>query len=255
MSRTIHRLPLSGRSERTGRKRTRVVPAGIGIHPEAKRLGSSCSCFWSRMFCQLLKPPVALAKLTWVAPIPAPRIDDAAAGLQTAVFAGGCFWGVEAVFEHVRGVRNVVSGYAGGPKHLATYDAVGGGRTGHSEAVRITYDPGQVSYGRLLQIFFSVAHDPTQVNRQDPDSGPSYRSAIFPQTPQQATVARAYIAQLGATKSFGRPIATRIEQGRFYPAEAYHQDFFQRHPTHPYIVMWDKPKVAAFRAGFPSLAL
>lgn len=187
--------------------------------------------------------------------LPRAAIDDVAArGSQTAILAGGCFWGVEAVFEQVKGVRSVASGYAGGTAATATYGQVSSERTGHAEAVRIVYDPAQVSYGTLLRIFFAVAHDPTQLNRQGPDTGPSYRSAIFPQNAEQTKVARAYIAQLTAARAFGRPIVTRIEAGRFFPAEAFHQDFFRRNPAHPYIVRWDKPKVAAFRAGFPALA-
>jgi peptide-methionine (S)-S-oxide reductase len=187
--------------------------------------------------------------------IPAAARDiPAAPGLQTAVFAGGCFWGVEAVFEGVKGVRNVVSGYAGGTRATATYDQVTTETTGHAEAIRITYDPRQVSYATLLRVFFSVAHDPTQVNGQYPDSGPSYRSAVFPQSPAQHAAATAYIAQLGKTGAFGKPIATRIESGQFFPAEAYHQNFARRNPTHPYIRRWDKPKVAAFKAAFPTLA-
>lgn len=188
-------------------------------------------------------------------PVPMPAKELAAApGLQTAVFAGGCFWGMEAVFEHVRGVKSVVSGYAGGARADATYERVSTERTGHAEAVRVTYDPRQVSYGTLLRIFFSVAHDPTQVGGQGPDSGPSYRSAIFPQTPGQRTVAEAYLQQLSAAKTFPRPLTTRLETGAFFPAESYHQDFARRNPTHPYIMRWDQPKVAAFRAGFPKLA-
>ena len=188
-------------------------------------------------------------------PIPAARGDvPAAPGLQTAVLAGGCFWGMEAVFQRVKGVRDVTAGYAGGTAATATYDQVSSETTGHAEAIRIRYDPRQVSYATLLRVYFSVAHDPTQVNRQGPDSGPSYRSAIFAQSPAQATVARAYVAQLNAARAWPRPIATRVEQGRFFPAEASHQDFFDRHPSHPYIVAWDKPKVAAFRAAFPTLA-
>ncbi len=187
--------------------------------------------------------------------IPAPARDvPGSAGQQTAVFAGGCFWGMEAVFEGVKGVRSVVAGYAGGTAATATYDQVSSERTRHAEAIRITYDPRQVSYGTLLRVYFSVAHDPTQVDGQYPDSGPSYRSAIFPQTPDQKAVATAYIAQLGRTGRFGKPIATRIEGGQFFPAEPYHQDFARRNPTHGYIVRWDKPKVAAFRAAFPTLA-
>lgn len=188
-------------------------------------------------------------------PIPVAKVDvPATPGVQIAVLAGGCFWGTTAVFEQVKGVRDVTSGYAGGAKSTATYDQVSTETTGHAEAIRITYDPRQVSYATLLRVFFSIAHDPTELNRQGPDSGPSYRSAIFPQNPRQTAVARAYIAQLTAAHAFGQPIVTRIEQGGFYPAEAYHQHFFQKNPTHPYIVHWDKPKVAAFRAGFPTLA-
>jgi len=170
------------------------------------------------------------------------------------VLAGGCFWGMEAVFARVRGVTGVTAGYAGGTAATATYDQVSTETTRHAEAIRITYDPARVSYATLLRVYFSIAHDPTELNRQGPDSGPSYRSAIFAQTPGQARVARAYIAQLGAAKVYPQPIVTRIEQGGFFPAEAYHQDFFDRNPAHPYIVRWDKPKVAAFRAGFPTLA-
>lgn len=185
---------------------------------------------------------------------PVARDLPAAPGLQTAIFAGGCFWGVEAVFARVKGVRDVTAGYAGGTRDTATYDQVSTERTGHAEAVRITYDPRQVSYGTLLRVYFSIAHDPTQLNRQGPDRGPSYRSAIFPQTPQQRVVAAGYITQLGKTRAWPRPIVTRLEQGGFFPAESYHQDFYERNPTHPYIVTWDKPKVAAFRAAFPTIA-
>ena len=218
------------------------------------------------MKLQALTIGVSIAALGWAfastsagaeraVPIPAAKLDvPRGAAPQVAVFSGGCFWGLEAVFEHVRGVRSVQSGYAGGAAATATYDQVSTERTGHAEAVRIVYDPAQVSYATLLRVFFSVAHDPTQLNRQTPDVGPSYRSAIFPQTPQQRIVAQRYLAQLGAAKSYPRPIATKIEGGAFYPAEAYHQDFFRKNPAHPYIVRWDKPKVAAFRAGFPTLA-
>jgi peptide-methionine (S)-S-oxide reductase len=187
--------------------------------------------------------------------IPAVATDvPATPGLQTAILAGGCFWGLEAVFEHVKGVMSVTNGYAGGTRSTASYDQVSTETTGHAEAVKITYDPRRVSYGTLLRVYFSIAHDPTQLNRQGPDSGPSYRSAIFPQTPAQAQVARAYIAQLGKTRAFAKPIVTKIETGGFYPAEAYHQNFFARNPTHPYIVAWDKPKLAAFRKAFPTIA-
>ncbi|WP_188053371.1 peptide-methionine (S)-S-oxide reductase MsrA [Sphingosinithalassobacter sp. CS137] len=188
-------------------------------------------------------------------PIPAPRVDVPRTGaLQTAVFAGGCFWGVEAVFENVRGVRSVTSGYAGGSAGTATYAQVSSERTRHAEAVRIVYDPRQLSYGQLMRIYFSVAHDPTQLNRQGPDTGPSYRSAIFPQNAAQRRAAAAYIAQLSEANAFPSRIVTRIESGNFYEAEAHHQDFYRRNPNHPYIVRWDKPKVAAFRAAYPDLA-
>src|SRR5439155_20530477 len=172
---------------------------------------------------------------------------------ETAVLAGGCFWGMETVFEHVKGVTNVVSGYAGGAAKDASYDAVSSERTGHAEAVKITFDPGKISYAQLLQVYFTVAHDPTQVNRQGPDTGTSYRSAIFPQSPQQDRFARAFIARLNATHVYKAPIATRIEHGGFFPAEAYHQHFAEKHPFYPYIVFNDRPKVAALQKRFPSL--
>lgn len=187
-------------------------------------------------------------------PIPASKTDVTATGPQTAVFAGGCFWGMEAVFEHVKGVRKVTAGYAGGTRETATYDQVSTETTKHAEAIRVVYDPAKVSYATLLRIYFSVAHDPTQLNRQTPDSGYSYRSAIFPQSAAQRGVAAAYIAQLGQAHVFSKPIVTKIESGGFFPAEDYHQRFFDRNPNHPYIVTFDKPKVAAFRAGFPQLA-
>ena len=186
--------------------------------------------------------------------VPAPAMDiPAPAVLQTAVLAGGCFWGMEGVYEHVKGVKNVVSGYAGGAASDATYDKVSSERTGHAEAVRITYDPKQVSFGTLLQIYFSVAHDPTQLNRQGPDSGPSYRSAIFPQTPDQVRVAHAYLKQLTAARAFGRPIVTKLESGKFYDAERSHQDFMRRNPMHPYILANDVGKVSALKRMMPNL--
>ena len=187
--------------------------------------------------------------------IPAPARDVVpAAGSRVAVFAGGCFWGMEAVFERVKGVTGVTAGYAGGTAGTATYDQVSTETTGHAEAVRITYDPRIVSYGTLLRVYFAVAHNPTELDRQGPDAGPSYRSAIFPQNDAQRGVAAAYIAQLTAAKAFPRPIVTKLETGRFFPAEDYHQRFYDRNPNHPYIMHWDKPKVAAFRAAFPQLA-
>ena len=187
-------------------------------------------------------------------PVPAPSIDvTSTAGLQTAVLAGGCFWGMEGVFEHVKGVKNVVSGYTGGAANTATYDQVSTERTGHAESVRITYDPQQISYGTLLRIYFSVAHDPTQLNRQGPDSGTSYRSAIFAQNADQSRVAAAYIKQLTAAHAFNRPIVTRVESGKFYTAEAGHQDFMRRNPMHPYILANDVGKVSALKRAMPNL--
>jgi peptide-methionine (S)-S-oxide reductase len=176
----------------------------------------------------------------------APRTD-------TAVLAGGCFWGMETVFEHVKGVKEVVSGYAGGSAQDADYDKVSSEGTGHAEAVKISFDPAQISYAQLLQIYFTVAHDPTQVDRQGPDVGHSYRSAIFPQNPDQARFAKAFIARLNAAHLYKAPIATRIESGGFFPAEAFHQGFARKHPSYPYIVINDRPKVAALQKRFPAL--
>lgn len=186
--------------------------------------------------------------------IPAPAGDESGIEATTAVavIAGGCFWGVQGVFQHVDGVLNAVSGYAGGAASSAHYDDVGSGDTGHAEAVQITYDPRRITYGRILQIYFSVAHDPTQLNRQGPDHGTQYRSAIFPVTQEQGQIAKAYIAQLNQARVYGAAIATRIEPGKtFYPAERYHQDFLARNPTHPYIVIHDLPKVAELKRVFP----
>ena len=177
----------------------------------------------------------------------------AAPHTETAVLAGGCFWGMEGVFEHVKGVRQVVSGYAGGSSADASYDKVSSEGTGHAEAVKISYDPSQVTYAQLLQVFFTVAHDPTEVNRQGPDTGTSYRSAIFPQSAGQERFARAFIARLNGAHIYKAPIATRIEHGGFYPAEAFHQGFYRKHPTYAYIVVNDRPKVAALQRKFPAL--
>lgn len=187
---------------------------------------------------------------------PAPSADAPlkAGPLQTAVFAGGCFWGVEGVFERIKGVQSVRSGYAGGARATASYPVVGSGLTGHAEAVEVRYDPAKVSYGTLLRILFSVAHDPTQLNRQGPDSGSQYRSAIFPQSPEQARLARAYIAQLGAAKVWPAKIVTTIEPGKpFYPAESYHQNYLRANPDQPYIAINDIPKVEGLKARFPQL--
>lgn len=190
-------------------------------------------------------------------PVVIPPPDKDLADSKTsaiAVFAGGCFWGVQGVFQHVKGVANAVSGYAGGAADTATYDLTTRGDTGHAETVEITYDPNVVSFGKLLQIFFSVAHNPTQLNFQGPDRGTQYRSTIFPMNEEQADVAKAYIAQLDATNLFGGPIVTTIEPfDAFYPAEQYHQDFLTLNPTWPYIVRNDLPKIAALAALFPDV--
>ncbi len=178
----------------------------------------------------------------------------AAAGEQVAVFAGGCFWGVDAVFKHVRGVSRVVSGYAGGGAATAQYQIVSTGATGHAESVQVTYDPAQVSYSRLLQIFFSVAHDPTELNRQGPDVGTQYRSAIFYANEAQKKVALSYVDQLSQAKVFSRPIVTQVVPLHdFYPAEEYHQNFLARHPHHPYILLYDLPKLRQLQKQFPAL--
>jgi peptide-methionine (S)-S-oxide reductase len=189
--------------------------------------------------------------------LPPPVVDIPADSLkspQTAVFAGGCFWGIEAVYRHVKGVTSAVSGYAGGAATNANYEAVGSGTTGHAESVQVTYDPAQVSYGELLRVFFSVAHDPTQLNQQGPDTGTQYRSAIFALDDRQKKVAQAYIGQLDQAKAFSRPIVTEVVMlPAFYPAEAYHQNYAALHPTQPYIAIYDAPKVANLKELFPAL--
>jgi peptide-methionine (S)-S-oxide reductase len=188
--------------------------------------------------------------------LPAPALDEPPGALasETAVVAGGCFWGVQGVFQHLRGVISAVSGYAGGDGSTAHYEDVGTGRTGHAESVRVAFDPRQITYGRLLQVYFAVAHDPTQLNYQGPDYGPQYRSAIFPGGPQQERIARAYIAQLTQAGVFAQPIVTRIEPGKpFFPAERYHQDYLTLHPDDPYIARNDLPKLASLKRLFPAL--
>ena len=188
--------------------------------------------------------------------LPAPAVDMPAGQASSAVMvvAGGCFWGVQGVFQHVKGVSNAVSGYAGGAQSTATYEQTNDGTTGHAESVEVTFDPRQVSYGQLLQVFFSVAHDPTQLNRQGPDTGTQYRSTIFPRDPEQAAVAKAYIAQLDRTHAFKKSIVTTIEMNRaFYPAEKYHQDFLVRNPAHPYIIYNDLPKIENLKRLLPGL--
>jgi peptide-methionine (S)-S-oxide reductase len=190
------------------------------------------------------------------AEVPPPVLDESvpAKGQAVAVLAGGCFWGVEAVFESLRGVKDVVSGYAGGSAADAQYEIVGSGRTGHAESVRITYDPAQISYGKLLQVFFAVAHDPTELNRQGPDWGTQYRSAIFYMSAEQKQVAEAYIEQLNRAKVFRHPIVTKVTAlPAFYPAEDYHQDYIQHHPDNPYVVYNDLPKLGELRKKFPDL--
>lgn len=192
------------------------------------------------------------AERAFIIPPPAADQPKDAATQEKAVIAGGCFWGVQAVFQHVKGVSGAVSGYAGGQAGTANYDAVSGGRSGHAEAVEITYDPSQVSYGQLLQIYFSVAHDPTQLNRQGPDYGTQYRSAVFPANDSQRKVAEAYIAQLNKTGAYPKALATTVEPLQaFYPAEGYHQDYLVRHPTSMYIVVNDIPKVENLAKTFP----
>ena len=196
----------------------------------------------------------ATAGVTATVMAPKPMVDvPATSHREVAVFAGGCFWGVEGVYEHVRGVIDATSGYSGGSAVTAHYEMTGSGTTGHAEAVRVTFDPTRISYGELLRIYFSVVADPTLKDRQGPDSGPQYRSALFPTSPAQAKVARAYIAQLDKAKLFARPIVTTVEGYKgFYPAEAYHQNFMARNPTHGYIVVNDRPKVEALKKQFPS---
>jgi peptide-methionine (S)-S-oxide reductase len=189
-------------------------------------------------------------------PAVTPTLDPVASSAteDTAVFAGGCFWGVEAVFRHVKGVKSAVSGYAGGSVGSPSYEQVSTGDSGHAESVQVIYDPSQVTYGKLLQIFFSVVHDPTQLNRQGPDHGSQYRSAIFYNTPQQQQVAESYIKQLTAAKTFSRPIVTQVSKlNGFYRAEEYHQNYLAQHPNQLYIVINDKPKVEALKKEFPDV--
>lgn len=195
----------------------------------------------------------AMAGESTVAAPMAKRTAAEGKGLKTAVFAGGCFWGVEAVFSHVKGVKSAVSGYAGGTRQSASYDIVSSGITGHAEAVKVTYDPAVIRYDQLLRIYFSVIADPTLKNRQGPDTGAHYRTALFPQSAEQSAVAKAYLAQLSAAKLWKRPIVTGIESGAFYPAETYHQDFARKNPRHGYIVTWDAPKVAALKTMYPGV--
>ncbi|WP_233842424.1 peptide-methionine (S)-S-oxide reductase MsrA [Dyella sp. 2HG41-7] len=191
------------------------------------------------------------------APVPDPTLDTpktTAHGTETAVLAGGCFWGMQAVFEHVHGVRNVLAGYSGGDAGTAHYDQVSDGNTGHAESIQVQFDPAVVSYGQLLKIYFAVAHDPTTLNRQGPDAGTQYRSEIFYATPEQEKIAESYIAQLNASKVFDNTIVTLVQPLKgFYPAERYHQDYARNHPNDPYIMINDAPKVAQLRKTFPDM--
>jgi peptide-methionine (S)-S-oxide reductase len=199
--------------------------------------------------CNRLAPAAETATL-----VPPPTVDEpvSANGSETAVLAGGCFWGVQGVFQHVKGVKSAISGYTGGSAGNAHYEDVGMGTTGHAESVQVTFDPKVVSYGEILRIYFSVAHDPTQMNRQGPDTGPQYRSAIFPLDAKQQQVAQQYVAQLDTAKTFGQPLATTIEPGKtFYRAEDYHQDFLAHNPTYGYIVVNDLPKIDHLKQLFP----
>lgn len=190
----------------------------------------------------------------WQFPTPSQDVIEPHARERTAVFAGGCFWGVEAVFEKLAGVKDVVSGYAGGTKATARYDVVSSGTTGHAEAVRIVYDPARISFGQLLKVFFAVAHDPTELNRQGPDEGPQYRSSIFYQGAEQQTIAAGYIKQLNDARVFARPIATTVVPlDGFYAAEPDHQDFVRRNPRHPYVMFHDLPKLQHLEKIFPEL--
>ncbi len=209
------------------------------------------------LFALLVGATACNAKASLAAAVPEPVLDvprAAAAGQQTAVISGGCFWGVQAVFQHVRGVTSVTSGYSGGSAKTAEYEVVSTGETGHAESVQIVYDPSQITYGELLRVFFSVAHDPTQRNRQGPDEGTQYRSSIFYSNDEQKRIAEAYIAQLDTAKVFPRPIVTKVVPLHgFYPAEAYHQNYATLHPNQPYILFNDAPKVEHLRQEFPTL--
>jgi peptide-methionine (S)-S-oxide reductase len=217
----------------------------------------------SRLHSHLLARLVSGAVLvlhsaTWAGasqPVPPPTVDVVSArnaGFETAVFAGGCFWGVQSVFQHVSGVSSAVSGYAGGTAETADYEKVESGKTDHAEAVRVVYDPTKISYGQLLQIYFAVAHDPTQINRQGPDYGPQYRSVIFASDAEQTRVASAYVEQLNRSNTFGKALATKVETGRlFYPAEAYHQDYVTLNPTNPYVRVHELPKIESLKRVFP----
>jgi peptide-methionine (S)-S-oxide reductase len=209
------------------------------------------------LLASLLGVTACNAKASPSGAVPAPAVDaprSAAPGQETAVISGGCFWGIQAVFQHVKGVISATSGYAGGSAKTAEYETVSTGETGHAESVQIVYDPSKITYGELLRVFFSVAHDPTQLNRQGPDQGPQYRSSIFVSNEEQKRIAQSYIAQLDQAKIFSRPIVTQVVPLQaFYPAEAYHQNYAALHPNQPYIVFNDAPKVEHLKQQFPDL--
>ncbi|MDQ0625316.1 peptide-methionine (S)-S-oxide reductase MsrA [Paraburkholderia graminis] len=227
----------------TKRSRSRVARISVGIGFGALAL--------------LLAQRMAFSSENAV-PIAPPALDEpvsaASAHEETAVFAGGCFWGVQGVFQHVHGVKQAVSGYSGGQRDTAHYETVSGGATGHAESVQVAFDPAQITYGQLLQVYFSVIHDPTQLNRQGPDSGTQYRSAVFPLNDAQRRVAQSYIAQLDQAHTFTAPIVTKVEPFKgFYPAEFYHQNYLTQHPNSGYIALYDLPKVASLKRLFPNL--
>jgi len=222
------------------------------MHPRSHGIVRAAAVFGVAALAGLSLFPIMSRAAEDAVTIPAPAKDIAAtAGPQTVVLAGGCFWGVQGVFQHTAGVLKAVSGYAGGDKSTAMYEIVSTGATGHAEAVQVTYDPSRISYGKILQIYFSVVHDPTQLNRQGPDVGTQYRSAVFAQTEEQKQIADSYIAELNAAKVYSKPIVTRVDMAKgFYPAEAYHQDYLVRHPQQPYIVFHDLPKVRNLKKMF-----
>jgi peptide-methionine (S)-S-oxide reductase len=225
------------------KKRTSTSSLGLALVLAAAAVGA-----------MLWRSPMLAAEPVVILPAPAVDNPKSAGGAQTAVLSGGCFWGVQGVFEHVRGVQRVIAGYAGGERSTAHYETVSSGDTGHAESVKITFDPAAISYGQILQIAFSVVHDPTQLNRQGPDVGSQYRSSVFYADDTQKHIAEAYIAQLDQAHLFARPIVTRVDPLRgFYPAEGYHQDYLINNPTNPYIVVNDLPKIANFRKTFPEL--
>src|SRR3954451_14428914 len=242
-------------TENAAKQAVRPSPAALDCQTFRKRIAMRRPALLS-LLAATTALTLALAAPTRAAEdavvIPAPVMDAApASGTQTAVIAGGCFWGVQGVFQHTAGVVNAVSGYAGGTKATADYDTVSSGRTGHAESVEIKYDPNKISYGKILQIYFSVVHDPTQLNRQGPDTGPQYRSAIFTTSDEQKKVAEAYVAQLNAAKVYKKPIVTKVGPlEAFYAAEAYHQDYLTLHPNQPYIAFNDLPKVENLKKIF-----